>query len=59
MAASGTEEAVDDGRVYPYHPPIVCYNVDALPKIDKAFYKRLASSTSEHELVQELVIPPR
>jgi hypothetical protein len=29
---------------------MVCYNVESLPRIDKDFYSRLASS--QHELIQ-------
>jgi uncharacterized protein YcgI (DUF1989 family) len=36
---------------------MVCYNVESLPQIDKAFYERLA--TTEHQLVTSFKIPPR
>lgn len=44
-------------RGQPYHPPMVCYNVDNLPPVDKELLQRLAEG--QHELVQELVIPAR
>ena len=46
-------------RAHPYHPPIVCYNVEALPPIDKDFYSALADGTSRHQLVEEVTVPPR
>jgi hypothetical protein len=46
-------------RAHPYHPPIVCYNVENLPSIDKEFYTTLANSTERFELVEELAVPPR
>jgi hypothetical protein len=42
--------APTNGCKYAYHPPMVCYNVESLPSIDKEFYSRLANS--KHELVQ-------
>jgi hypothetical protein len=44
-------------RDHEYHPPIVCYNVDNLPPVNKELLDRLAQN--QHELVQELSIPPR
>lgn len=44
-------------RVHEYHKPIVCYNVDNLPPVDKEQLDRLAQH--KHELVSELTIPPR
>jgi hypothetical protein len=38
--------------------PVLCYKVEALPSINKGFYQALADS-SDHQLVQELTIPPR
>jgi hypothetical protein len=44
-------------RSHPYHPLVVCYAVEHLPPVDTVLLERLADG--EHELVQELVIPPR
>lgn len=49
--------ATATAREHPYHPPIVCYNVENLPPVDKDLLDRLASGS--HELVQELTIPAR
>lgn len=44
-------------REHPYHPPIVCYNVENLPPVNTELLDRLAAG--QHELVKELIIPPK
>lgn len=54
MASPETQAARERSRTT---APIVCYNVDELPKVDKDLLERLASG--KHEVVRELTIPPR
>jgi len=37
-------------------PPIICYEVDTLPSVDMAFYKKARSDMS---MTEELTVPPR
>ncbi|KAF6265662.1 hypothetical protein COO60DRAFT_1697665 [Scenedesmus sp. NREL 46B-D3] len=44
-------------RDHEYHPPIICYDIDNLPPVNTDLLERLAHNS--HELIQELIIPPR
>lgn len=58
---TGTDQAAANGPERTRATkPILCYQVDALPPIDKPFYARLADAPDgQRPLISELVIPPR